>query len=489
MTPLGIAVNDLPCRRARPHRPPAVACVEHAIVLCDLHADGTCTFGQYDVISSPAYSHNLIDGLVHSASWNMPQCVFLIVVLFTASSFLTASADEIVGPWNLTRLKADVPAVRWENRAGPIHSLIYAGEPYEGHPTEVFALYASPVTLGESQPGTRYPGVVLIHGGGGTAFAEWVHLWARRGYAALAMDLAGARPPDPVFDERTGTPVSNAHDPKTRTRLPQGGPDQGHGQKFNTIGGDPGDDWPFHAVASTIRGHTLLRSLPEVDPERTAITGISWGGYTTCLVASVDDRFKAAVPIYGCGFLHEGESVQKHSVDALRDRRDAWVKAYDPSSLLPRCRVPIFFVNGTNDAAYPLDSHAKTFAVVPGEKHIRLEVKMPHGHQPGWGLKEIGLFIDSKCRGGIPLPVPGTPQVLPEAIEVSFASMVPVKDAALHFTTDLGDRSKREWHTLRGTIEGQTASLPKPPADANAWFVSLTDERGAVVTTPAVLQP
>jgi len=29
------------------------------------------------------------------------------------------------------------------------------------------------------------------------------------------------------------------------------------------------------------------------------VTGISWGGYLTCIVAGIDDRLKAAVPVYG----------------------------------------------------------------------------------------------------------------------------------------------------------------------------------------------
>jgi dienelactone hydrolase len=147
-----------------------------------------------------------------------------------------------------------------------------------------------------------------------------------------------------------------------------------------------------------MRAHSLLRSFPEVDAERTAVTGISWGGYTTCLAASLDDRFKAAVPVYGCGFLHEGESVQKPSIDKLGERKAEWVREYDPGSLLPRCRVPILFVNGTNDVHYVLDSYMKSFNVVPGEKQMRIQVHMPHGHQAGWAPEEIGLFIDSKCR-------------------------------------------------------------------------------------------
>ena len=50
---------------------------------------------------------------------------------------------------------------------------------------------------------------------------------------------------------------------------------------------------------------------------------------------------------------------------------------------LPACRVPIFFVNGTNDFAYPLDSYMKSYALVPGPRNIRITVNMPHGHSQG----------------------------------------------------------------------------------------------------------
>jgi dienelactone hydrolase len=415
------------------------------------------------------------------ATMKLPSLLSVFLVLTFGQ---LRSSDEFVGPWNLTALK-QAPAMHWESQSGPVHSLLYAGETYQDHPTEVFAFYASPITLGEAQPGAKFPGVVLIHGGGGTAFAEWAWLWAKRGYAAIAMDLAGCKTADPVYDPKTGVPVLNqAVKSETRTRLPNGGPDQGHGQKFDSIGGSTSDDWPFHAAASVMRAHSLLRSFPEVDAEHTAVTGISWGGYTTCLVASLDDRFKAAVPVYGCGFLHEGESVQKPSIDALGERRMDWVRAYDPGSLLPRCHVPILFVNGTNDVHYVLDSYMKTFNVVPGEKQMRIQVKMPHGHPSGWAPQEIGLFIDSKCRDGKPLAVPGNPTIDGERVRVNFTSVVPLKEATLHFTTDTGLRSRREWQSAAATIEGNTITAPRPVAEANTWFISLTDERGAMVTTP-----
>ena len=408
-----------------------------------------------------------------------------LLAAFALSSF---AAAETVGPWNLTEL-FEPPKMQWVAQSGPVHSLTYEGEVYRDQRTEVFAFYASPITLGVAQPGAKFPGVVLIHGGGGTAFAEWAWLWARRGYAAIAMDLSGRRPPDPTFDPKTGAPLNTPNDAKLRTRLAKGGPEHGHPEKFDSIGGTTSDDWPFHAAASVIRAHSLLRSFPEVDAEHTAVTGISWGGYTTCLVASLDHRFQAAVPVYGCGFLHEGESVQKPSIDALGDRKDAWVKAYDPGSLLPRCRVPILFVNGTNDVHYPLDSYQKSFDAVPGGKQVRIEVMMRHGHPPGWAPQEIGLFIDSHCRGGAALPVPGKVEIAGASVRVPFTSAVPLKSALVHYTTDAGLRSARTWKQIAATIERDHVAAPKPPADANTWFVSLTDERGAMVTTPVQFQP
>jgi len=427
-------------------------------------------------------------------------------VLLTFFALCPSLFAEKVGPWDLEALINNVPAMRWARQDQPVHSLTYAGEKYQGHSTEVFAFYASPITLGNDvKPGTKFPGVVLIHGGGGTAFADWVHLWAKRGYAAIAMDLSGSRPPDPEFDPKTGMAVGNGHR-GTRTRLPNGGPPQGSAEKFDCIlTSDTSDDWPFHAVASVMRAHSLLRSFSEVDAEHTAVTGISWGGYTTCLVASLDDRFKAAVPVYGCGFLHEGESVQKPSIDKLDpEHRALWVKEYDPGSLLQRCRVPILFVNGTNDIHYVLDSHMKSYNAVPGKKHLRIQVNMPHGHPPGWAPQEIGLFIDSWCRNGKPLPWLDKPKIEEDQVTVWCTSSPPttLKKAEINYTTDTGLRSKRKWITVPATIgpsvldmnggiilQSNQITIAKPPAEANTWYLSVTDDRDAMVSTAVQFKP
>lgn len=407
----------------------------------------------------------------------------IVVVLFAAvAASGSVRADLPPGEWPVERLQSEVPNFRVVDESGPIHSLIYEGEPVAGKKTEVFAFYASPRTLGGAEDVT-FPGIVLIHGGGGTAFSDWVWLWARRGYAAIAMDLSGHRPPAPSFDVEGEKISDHGHPRAERVRLERGGLDQSHVEKFESIGGSTDDDWPFHAVANVMKAHSILRQMPGVDPERTAVTGISWGGYTTCLAASIDDRFKAAVPVYGCGFLHEGESVQKPSIDALGERRQAWVDAYDPGSHLGKANLPILWVNGTHDKHYVLDSYAKSYTLNRGRNTYRIEPRMGHSHPAGWAPEEIGLFIDSVLADGTPLPELGAMQTDGGSITVPFESETKIVAAELHFTTAGGLRTEREWQSLPARIEEGRILADGLPGEANTWLVTVTDDRGAMVTS------
>ncbi len=382
-------------------------------------------------------------------------------------------------PWNLKAL-GQTPGYEWTETSGPVRSLFFEGEPYAGKPTRVFAYYASPLTIAGKTPQDsteKFPAVVLIHGGGGTAFREWAELWARRGYAAIAMDTAGYRPNE----------GQNAHQKQNRARLPDGGPDQGDAEKFGSIDKPAAEQWPYHAVAAAIRAHSLIRSFPEVDAERTAVTGISWGGYLTCIVAGVDSRFHAAAPVYGCGFLHENSTWLGRFAQMTPELRKRWVSLWDPSQYLPAVSMPILFVNGTNDFAYPLDSYTKSFDAVPGEKQIRITVNMPHGHPAGWAPQEIGLFFDQHLLKKPRLPKLGAPEKVAGQVQVACESQLELKSAALHFTTDTAAINKRMWQTAPAKIAEGRIMCPAPPADTTAWFFTVTDERDATLSSRVVL--
>lgn len=414
------------------------------------------------------------------------SCLVMGIALVGAPSKVAAQSLPL--PWDLKEL-SQTPVMSWLDKTSPIRSLTYRSEEYNGKPTDVFAFYATPGTLkGDARIDRNLPAIVLIHGGGGTAFAEWVELWAKRGYAAIAMDLSGRRPQAPTFNPKTGQHVIVPLNKLDRQRLPNGGPDQRHPEKFDSIGGAVQDDWPLHAVAAVVRAHSLIRSFKEVDAKRTAVTGISWGGYTTCLVASVDHRFKAAVPVYGCGFLYVGESVQKPAIDKLvpESRRQLWIKRYDPSSHLARVKMPILFVNGTNDKHYVLDSYSRSYGLVdPALRRVRIEPHGRHSHQEGWKPAEIGLFIDHHLLGEIGLVKFGQPVANADRVVVEYKAPVPLKEAKLWYTANDGLRSARKWQSLDAVIKDGRIIAPALPSAANTWIITATDERNAMMSTEA----
>ena len=398
-----------------------------------------------------------------------------------SSTAIVAQTKAPNNPWKIDEWKR-TPQMTWIETNHPIRSLTYKNEPYKGEATDVFAFYATPGSIsGKPELDNDLPGVVLIHGGGGTAFAEWVWLWAKRGYAVIAMDLSGRQPEHPQFNIETGELIANLR--TNRERLPLGGPEANHVSKFDNVGGDITDDWQYHAVSAVMRAHSLLRSFSEVDAERTAVTGISWGGYMTCLSASLDDRFKAAVPVYGCGFLYEGESVQKTLIEALPlEKRSKWISTYDPSAWLPECHVPILFVNGTNDKHYPLNSYMRSYKLVPGQKQLRIEPAMRHSHIHGWAPEEIGVFIDQHINKGTPLPTITDVQIDGNTISAKVTSTTDINDAVLSYTTDSGQLVNRKWVSTPAELQ-QHQVRATLPSDVTIWMLNVTDSTGAMVST------
>ncbi len=381
-------------------------------------------------------------------------------------------------PWNLENL-SQPPSFEWLDETSPVRSLFYEGEPYGGQPTQVFAYYATPGLLaGDKSLDRELPAVVLVHGGGGTAFREWAELWAKKGYAAIAMDLAGHRPIE----------GKNAHDPANRTRLERGGPNQSDEEKFGSVDQSPDEQWPYHAVAAVIRAHSLIRSFEEVDHERTAVTGISWGGYLTCIVAGVDSRFRAAVPVYGCGYLHENSAWLGRFAQMSENQRERWTKLWDPMQYLPGVQMPILWVNGTNDFAYPLDSYMKSYDLVEGTKQLCITVNMPHGHPQGWAPREIHLFVEHHLRGEPGLAEIGQPVIKDGRVVVPVRAAVTLKKAELHWAGGSEPINQRAWITRPAQIHGDRIEAETPPNEADMWFLTVSDERDAVVSSRIVFR-
>ncbi|MFZ2655962.1 MAG: acetylxylan esterase [Victivallales bacterium] len=347
-----------------------------------------------------------------------------------------------------------------------VKAIFYEGLPFQGRPTRVFAWYGIP----KVKTGQKAPGMVLVHGGSGTAYVDWVRLWTARGYAAVAMDLCGCVPKG-VY-------------PKWQ-RHEWAGP-QGWGG-FDQMDRPQSDQWCYHAVADILLANSLLRSMPEVDPERIGITGISWGGYLTCIAAAVDSRFKFAVPVYGCGFYLE--TAFARDVERL-DKAEAqrWMDWWDPSSYLSQVKMPMLWVDGSNDAFYPLNALQKSYRLPSGPRTLAVRLRMPHGHGgPGEKPKEIYAFAESFLNHGTPLAQIKKQGRDGNRVWAEFESLSPITKAELNFTKDEAPWNNREWNSTSAEMDvakGQVSAVL--PEGTKVYFFNLTDERGLMVSTEHV---
>src|SRR6476620_2585105 len=123
------------------------------------------------------------------------KLAFLVIAPFLAHA---------AAPWNMSTLSQPPKVYEAQPREPGVRALYFESVSWKGKPTRVFAYYGAPA-------GKKLPAMVLIHGGGGTAFAEWVRMWNKRGYAAIAMDTCGNLP-DRAPDDKLWSPVKKHHE-------------------------------------------------------------------------------------------------------------------------------------------------------------------------------------------------------------------------------------------------------------------------------------
>ena len=282
-------------------------------------------------------------------------------------------------------------------------------------------------------PRGGFPGIVLIHGGGGTAFPQYTRFWIKQGYAVIALDWYNRRPVPPAV-AATETNVNRA--------LLPGGKRQDH----------------VSNVANMVLAHSLLRSLKNVNPDKTAFVGLSWGSWYGAMVAAVDPRFKGGVEIY-CG--------------DLKLKSNAFINGRFHHA----AKIPLYWVAGTNDQNASLDTLKKAFEECPKLENKSLVIRLPHSH--------VGFYFDSCLRMAAHFTQgkPGLPKlsdIVRKGNRVSAKILDPGKGIqhAILCYTDSKEKvyHKRVWKSIPAKIEKDVISAELPPG-AHQFFLSAYDEK------------
>lgn len=363
-----------------------------------------------------------------------------VVLMLLAVSFPQLKAERVVTWWDKTDWSKpqvsefDKTTLPFKT-ADHVKAVTIKGVDFKGRASRFFCWYGVP----ESNDGKPVPGIVLVHGGGGFAFSSWVELWNKRGYAAIAVDTCG-NIPQHQWEGKKHKPLRDKEHGATE-------------QEKYRVNTPVTEQWSYQAVADIMLAHSFLRSLPGVDANRIGVTGVSWGGYLTTLVAGVDNRFAFAIPVYGCGFFRGTyfypSMIKRKRTDADFDK---WCKLWDANNFLENAKMPVLFVNGTNDFFFYLDSWVKTTRI-PANVYMALQVKMGHSHRRA-DVPVVLAFADMVVKDKAKLPRLVSEGVKDNVAFAEFESAENVIYAQYNYSLDDCPSTKRNWKTVKLNVSG-----------------------------------
>jgi len=425
------------------------------------YTGGTGTFTLFDTVNlSSTSTVTSVTGFTGGLSGIITQDQGSDIVTLTIGQAPVDNNTLVLALGNLTNaptLFADDTTMTTTNvNAGELNAIYFDALDYNGSNTRVYAYIGLPAGASSNSP---VPGVVLVHGGGGTAFDEWVELWTNQGYAAISIAVEGQTDSTAPPVMNTGWHIHNMPGPVR-----------------DGIYGDTDEpltnQWMYHAVADTILANSLLRSLPEVVSTNVGVMGISWGGVITSTAIGIDDRFRFAVPTYGCGSLATADNIY----GTVLGDNDLYKDVWDPMVRITNATMPTLWFSWPEDSHFPMESLADCYTNAPGERMVSLVPGMGHGHGSAWNRPESYAYADSIISNGTGWCVQQSVNLSNDVAEVVFQSSKTLDSAKLVSTVNGGFTGDRTWTEATATLVDNgggnytiTATLPEY---TTAWFIN-----------------
>ena len=319
----------------------------------------------------------------------------------------------------------------------------------EGKKTKVFGYLGIPACVEK-----KVPAVVLVHGGGGTAFDDWVKMWTDRGYAALALDTEGNVPvPENKMDCQEHPASGFFGKPNAR---------------FQDTCDDINDTWMHYASSSVIAAANLLKSLDCVDENKVGICGISWGGVITMLT-TCRYEFAFSVPIYLA--MHVKESGVSVAVNYNTECADIW-----EASPIKNVKSPMLFIGDIYDVCTSVSALSQCAEDTAGSAFLSFQAGFGHGHLVGAQRTESLRFADYIVKGGKePAVFTGRPE---KSGKVRFDPKGnKIVEATVRWCDKTRSVDKEDWHEAKAVISDGYISADIP-SGCKLFFFSVKDESG-----------
>lgn len=406
-------------------------------------------------------------------------CSSLLSACAFANSMQINTRVQLEAYFSQLSTNTSAKVISSKRRADGMMELYLEGEPYtvaNGNTTstQIFALYKLPVMPLKTAKG-KTPAMVLVHGGGGTAFKQWVEKWNDAGFAAMAIAVEG----------QTDTVVDNLNTTKIKGRLKW----QKHLNSGPSRDGIYADfdkplteQWMFHAVSAVIRAKNFLASQTDIDEQHIGLAGISWGGVITATVMGFDNGFDFSIPIYGCGFLDSMENQYKEALQGNFAYQSFW----EPGLAIDHYLKPSLWLTWRADKHFSLDAQARTYYQLTTDYSVSIKPGIKHGHRVGWQQHEPYLFATQVVRQGsvwaksLAVKNLNSGKAQAEFIVNLGNQEYQVTKATIHYTKDKGHTGNAKW--LKADTElvaseiqpgRYTATSDVLAMEVRHWFVNL----------------
>lgn len=363
----------------------------------------------------------------------MKNRLFTFLIFMVGIMFADTFRESPEQYWNFSELSS-VPSYREspypDSKYPGLQDYLVSGVSVNDIPSEFFVYFTLPST---PMPAGGYPGVLLIHGGGGTAYPYYVELWRDHGYAVMALDWYNQRP--------IATPEKNSETQVARAELPGGK------RQLHTVN-----------VANMIIAHSLLRSFEKVNADKTIFVGLSWGSWYGAMLAAVDTRFVGGIEIY-CG------DVVRSSKNFINGRFHHAIK------------VPLYWIANTNDQNATPASLQAAFDECARLENKSMVINLSHSHV-GFTFPACFRMAEYFLKDGPGLPKLGQLKANDKEISADILSQGKgIIEAILCYTDDPGEIShKRVWKSIPANFD-QNRVWAQIPEKTLQCFLSAYDEK------------
>jgi dipeptidyl aminopeptidase/acylaminoacyl peptidase len=218
------------------------------------------------------------------------------------------------------------------------------------------------------QAGTKYPMVVLVHGGPTAAWSDSIETWgqllAAHGFLIFYPNVRGST---------------------------------GYGHKFIEANRN---DWGGGDFEDVMAGVDYMIAQGGADPDKLGIGGWSYGGYMSEWAITQTTRFKAAVSGAGLANLASefgtegGSSYDEWFFGTPYENLDAFMKS-SPVKYLKNAKTPTLILQGDADTTDPIGQSQELYR---GLKHYGVEAEMVVYPREPHGLREEKHLVDRLNR-------------------------------------------------------------------------------------------